>query len=583
MVFGLKGILKIATAAFLLILLASCGLGSAQKGRKPSPDWSRGVPLNVAVAGTADMIVAGDGEAIHLTWPTVLDEELVIHYMQLDKTAVPVIDRDLDLPSGRARSPRLLLTDNGQLHLTWARRPEGSSGWELWQATLDTDGNVIDADQLSTPDMNVSDYVTAQAATGQAYIVWEDNETNSIFGTHLGETAAPVRLVESGIAPSIQLDADGNLHLSWVEGNTIYYTAFTDGQLATIEGTRIVDMELQPADTLAGPVLGLTEELGYLVWSRYIATGLESDTGRTDYVAFPLSDPVALTAPERLSIMPVEDQPYEPYTGNYGLTTLAPPPPIVSMGSNYTIQPSVVAGRGDEVALSVATQQQIRLNEFVQMAVAIFKDGQFEGYEIAAKTEGFSQEGLLASDASGYLHLSWREGAGGRRLYYATTNPSLKASLDSLTSEDWLTAVFSGFFEGATGIAFFPLAMLWLLPGGLILGIRQLRVEDETVTSFSAYALLTVSLLLYQATKALVLPTVLSYVPFSAWIEVPVSWEWPLRIGYPLLTFIIGLAAAEWLRRRRPSTSTLLYFFTAAAIDAVLTLGVYGVAFLGNF
>jgi len=578
-----KGILKTAVTIFLLLLLTSCGLGSAQKGRKPSPDWSRGVPLTVAVAGTADMAVTGNGEAVHLAWPTLLEDELLIHYMQLDETADAIVDRNLDLPPGRARTPRLLLAGDGQLHLVWARRPEGSSGWELWQATVDTDGNVLQTHQLSTAAMNVSDYVTAQAAPDQAYVVWEDNETDGIFGARLGETADPIRLVESGIAPSIQLDQSGNLHLSWVEGNTIYYTAFAGGQLVTAPGTRIEDIELQPADTLAGPVLGLAEDLGYLVWSRYIATGLESDTGRTDYVAFTLDNPVALAAPDRVSIMPVEEQPYEPYEGNYALTTLAPPPPVVSLGSNYTIQPSMAAGRGDEVAIAVATQQQIRLNDFVQMAVAIFKDGRFAGYEMAVKTEGFSQEGSLAADTSGNLHLIWREGAGGRRLYYATTSPTLKASLDSLTGEDWITAALSGLFEGATGIAFFPLALLWLLPGGLILGIRQLRVENETVSGFSAYILLAISLLLYQLTKALVLPTVLTYVPFSAWIEVSPRWELPLRIGYPLLTFMIGLAAAEWLRRKRSSTSTLLYFFTAAMIDAVLTLGVYGVAFLGNF
>jgi hypothetical protein len=441
----------------------------------------------------------------------------------------------------------------------------------------------LETNQLSTAAMNVSDYVAARATTGQAYVVWEDSETGAIFGSRLKETADPIRLVESGIAPSIQLDESGNLHLSWVEGNTIYYAAFAGGKLATAQGTRIVDMELQPTDILAGPVLGLTETMGYLVWSKYIATGLESDTGRTDYVAFALDNPVALAAPERVSIMPVEEQPYEPYEGNYALTVLAPPPPSVSMGSSYTIQPSMAVGRGDEIALSVATQQQIRLNDFVQMAVVIFKDGRFAGYEMAARTEGVSQEGSLVADMSGNLHLIWHEGAGGSRVYYATTNPTLKASLDSLTGEDWITAAFSGFFEGVTGIAFFPLAILWLLPGGLILGIRQLRVEDETVTGFSAYALLAISLLLYQLTKALVLPTVLSYVPFSAWIEVPVSWELPLRIGYPIFAFVVGLMAAEWLRRKRPSTSTLLYFFTAAMIDAVLTLGVYGVAFLGNF
>jgi hypothetical protein len=159
----------------------------------------------------------------------------------------------------------------------------------------------------------------------------------------------------------------------------------------------------------------------------------------------------------------------------------------------------------------------------------------------------------------------------------------MRATLDALTGEDVITAVFAGLVEGATGIAFFPLAMLWLLPGGLVLGIRQLRTDDETVSGFTAYLLVGIALILYQITKALVLPTVLSYVPFSAWIEVPLRWELPLRIVYPLLTFAIGLGVAEWMRRRRPSTSTLFYFFIAATVDAVLTLAVYGVAFLGNF
>ena len=142
MVFNPKLLWKVTLTIFLLLLLTSCGLGSAQKGRKPSPDWSRGVPLTVAVAGTADIAVAGNGEAVYLAWPTFLEDELVIHYMQLDETGEPIIDRNLDLPPGRARTPRLLLAGNGQLHLIWARRPVSSSGWELWQATVDADGKI---------------------------------------------------------------------------------------------------------------------------------------------------------------------------------------------------------------------------------------------------------------------------------------------------------------------------------------------------------------------------------------------------------------------------------------------------------
>ena len=583
MILGNKYLLKVVTAVYLLIFLTGCGLGSAPRGRKPSPDWSRGIPLDASVAGTPGLVVAGNGESVHIAWPTTVENNLVIHYRQLDQSGTLVVDRNLDLPAGRTRTPRLLLTENGNVTLVWALRPEGSPGWELWQAVLDGQSNVTEARQLSTADMNVSDYVVAQGEADHGYVVWEDNKSGGIFGRRLGQMADPTRLVESGVAPSLQVDESGDVHLSWVEGNTIYYATFTDGQLATTEGTRIVDFEFQRADTLGGPVLSLADDTGYLVWSRFISTGLEANTGRTDYVAFALDNPSALAAPERLSIMPVEDQPYEPYQGNYTLTTLAPPPPIVSMGGNFTIQPSAAVGRGDEVAIAVAAKQQIRLNEFVQMAVAIFKDGKVIGYEMAAKTEGFSQEGTLVADSEGNLHLLWREGGGGRKLYYATTSPTLKASLDTLTGEDWATAAFAGFFEGATGMAFFPLAMLWLLPGGLILGIRQLRVDDDEVSGFVSFTLIGLSLILYQFTKVLVLPTTLSYIPFSAWIEIPSSWEWLLRIGYPLFTFTIGLVAAEILRRKRPSTSSLLYFFTVAMIDAAFTLAVYGVAFLGSF
>ena len=62
MTFEYKRLLKVLTAVSLFFLLTSCGLGSAPKGRKPSPDWSRGAPLSTSVAGTADLAVVGGGK-----------------------------------------------------------------------------------------------------------------------------------------------------------------------------------------------------------------------------------------------------------------------------------------------------------------------------------------------------------------------------------------------------------------------------------------------------------------------------------------------------------------------------------------
>ena len=569
-----KYLLQILTAVFLSFIITSCGFGSAPKGRKPSPDWSRGVPIGSTVAGTVGMAVEAANEQIHFVWPKSVEGELVIHYLRLDETGVPLIDKTVELPAGRSRTPRLWLADAG-LYLVWARRPSGGN-WELWRALLDDDGRVIEPTQLSTAEMNVSSYVLTDG-----YIVWEDSKTNSIYGWHNGESTSPVQLVAEGENPAIQKGPDGVLHISWRNGLNVYYAAFEHGLEAAV-GVPIVELELQPTDSLGGPVLGITDEYGYLIWSRYISAGLESDTGRTDYAVFSLNSPSKVPA-NRLVIMPIEEQPYQSYDGDYALSQIVPAPASASMGNNYTIAPNASDTQGSALAVVVASQQQIRLNDFTQMAVAIFADGQFQGYQMAAKTEGFSQDGTLVTDVNGNLYLVWREGGSGRALYFATTNPALATHLDSLGSDDFIEATFTGALEGLVGIAFFPLALLWFLPGGIILGIRQLRRDDENPGQLGARVLIVISILLYEYTKLLVLPTILSYIPFSAWLEIPQSWWLPLRIGYPVVSLTLGFVAAQWVLRRRAHTSPLTYFFILAATDAVLTLGVYGVAFLGNF
>ncbi len=73
----------------------------------------------------------------------------------------------------------------------------------------------------------------------------------------------------------------------------------------------------------------------------------------------------------------------------------------------------------------------------------------------------------------------------------------------------------------------------------------------------------------------------LTYVPFSAWVDIPANWEIVLRIGVPGLIFLIGIGVAE--RGRRRSKSTLVYYALVSITDMVLTMGVYGVFYLGVF
>jgi len=569
----------------LILVLSGCGLGTAEKGRKPSPDWSRGLPLSTSVSGSVGMAVAGDGERIHFVWPTAAaGDQTLIHYQQLDSLAETTADHDLELPSGRLRAPRLLLAGEDQAHLFWSRRPDGSKGWELWHALLDSFGNLAGSPtRLSPAEMNIGSYVAAQNRAGNGFIVWEDNETGSLYGLQVVGTAVdaePVLLVLSGESPAIQVDETGTLYLAWIDEALLFYAALPDGRLGVTGGARVADLIIGAGDSVKGLALGVTNEWVSIFWSIYKRSGEEAGAGLTEYVSFPVGA-AALTPPTRLGIMTVEDQPYRPYQGAYPLTQLAPPPPSAAFGSNYTLEPDTAAGQGSELAVVVSTNQQFRLNTFVQMAVVLFRDGQFQGYQMAAKTESFSHQGALVADQTGNLHLAWREGGGGRKLYYATTSPETRAEVDRLRGADIINALLAGSMESVVGILFFPLALGWLLPGVLLLGLWKLKRDEDSLTHPLSIIFLLLAIVLYQGTKILFLPTITSYTPFSAWLDISASWSWPLRVGTPLLIFGLGLLAAELLRRRKQEMSPIFYFVVAAGNDALLTLAVYGVNFLG--
>jgi hypothetical protein len=178
------------------------------------------------------------------------------------------------------------------------------------------------------------------------------------------------------------------------------------------------------------------------------------------------------------------------------------------------------------------------------------------------------------------MYLAWREGTG-RQLYFATTQPTLRSELNQLGRTDLFQALAGGGLEAFTGALFFPFSLIWFVPGGLLLGIWKLRRDDETINDAPSRIMVAVALVLYQGTKILFLPSVVSYVPFSAWLDVAPAFGTILQIMVPVLSFVLGFLVAEWVRRRREGTSSLLYFFAVCGVDAIITLMIYGVNFLG--
>lgn len=521
-------------------------------------------------------------------WPEIVDEEIGIRYVALDDTAVPLANHliNFDQTFDELRAPRLALADDGAVHLFWSSRAAGERAWVLNYALLDQagepDGAVV---QLSLPETAVGSYVVAPDGVGGVFIAWEDANTISLYAQRLtadGETLSePVLIAENAESPALQMDAAGTLHLLWFDGEQILYAGMPDGVLATAVGIPIADIQKGASDSLVGPALGLTDDRAYAVWSIFRRTGLEAGSAHTEYVAF-MPDAPQLSDSERLWLATDEDLPYAPYDGGYQMTQLAPPGGVRG-ASNYVYRPDTAAAIGSDLAVAVETNQQYRLQTYTQIAVLVFANGRLQGHEMATKTESFSRDAVVDVDAAGQLHLIWREGGQGRTVFYATTAPKAKDALDSLSREDVLGALLTGGMESIAGILFFPVAFLWLLPGLGLMGIWKLYNSDDELTHPVTILLFVISVAVYETIKVLFLPTMTAYVPFSAWVDVGMAWRQPLLIGTPIMIFALAALVATAVYRRAESKSGLLAYFVLAATDAILSLAVYGVNFLGVF
>ncbi len=569
------------------LLLVGCGSGP-EKTRKPSEDWSRGLPLGTDASGTVGMTIDQQGEGLHVIWPFwSVSGSVGLRYVQVDQKAQIKFDREVIQLSGRVRTPRLVAADDQYLHLFWANRAETAKHWQLWYAQLDHQGVMQgNAVQLSPATSGVSKYAIASDLNGGVVIVWEDTESGSIDFVRLSSSGEPqaglVRVVSAGINPDLWVDEQGQVHLIWLDENIdLRYALIADHADFPLPGENLTHIPLGTGASLDGPALGVADGWVHVFWSILNQSGLEAGTAKTQQIAFPVGAPEKASIVSDIGVLPLEEQPYRPADGDFTYTQLVPAA-YVNSSSEFVYAPVVMQGQSSELAVALAFRQQYRLDGYIQIVAAIMADGEYKGYAVTTKTQVISSDAVLSADAQGNLHLIWRDGFTGEDVYYTTIAPDARTALDRPTFRDIATVGLTGGLESVTGILLFPLAFPWMFLGLVILIGWRLINNDEDLTNKTSLVLLVVSILLYQFSKALVLPTMIDYVPFSAWIDVPNGWQLALRIGVPTVILAIAIGAAEWFRRKS-SPSALQYYFVVVIVDTTLTLAIYGVNFLGAY
>jgi hypothetical protein len=569
----------------IMMLVTGCS-AKFEKGRKPSDDLSRGLPLGEDASSTVALAVNPDGTNIHAVWPYQTDTGTTsLRYVKLSQDAEFIIDRDVLDFSGRARTPQILLAGNNHLQLIWVERADENSNWVLWYVELDDHGNLQNEPvRISDPASGVGSYVASPEGENGTLVIWEDKATNGLNWVQIsagaGGITSPEILVQEGNKPSMRMDNQGNYHIIWMMDEYLFYDQFLLGDSKPLDGTEIARISVGTGARLDQPAIGLSDGWVYVFWSILKQSGLEAGTASTEYISFPVGSPLEKPT-TRIGISPLEEQPFQPYLGIFTLSQFVRAiDPIRSVA--YVYEPVAAQAYQPELAIAVATKQLNRLDLYDQIAICLLEGGQLKGYTFGTKTLEISGDVAITSDSNGNLHLVWRDGFTGSRVYYATTAARTREIIDRLDVSDLPRLLLNGGLEGITGILLFPFAFPWIAIGLILLVVWRLIRNDENLDNKVSRLLMVLSVISYHGSKFLFMPTIIDYVPFSAWIDVPSDRQLALRIGVPLIIFAIAMMIAELIRRKL-GPSTIRYYLAIVLVDVVLTLAIYGVNFMGAY
>jgi hypothetical protein len=578
---------KLARYGILVAMLLTLGGCEANSNRsdKPSPDWSRGLKLGVSrLNQPVALQIDGEGHA-HLVWYTKIEEVSKLHYVQLDDQAKVLVETDLNIPLFDPHKPQLLLDKEGNMHLALLAREDGVK--RLFHFLLGDDGQALsEPTLLSAPSIpstsggdkggEVESYQICLGQEGQVEVFWSDEE--GIYHLRLDEggdvISPPTLIVTQGINPTAQVDRSGTIHLAWVqestsEGPVLYYAASQVPGLA--KGTKLARLGLVPEAALYGPFLGLDMDNVYVFWSLEHRAGLEVGTAKSYYVSFPSGQQARLT-PMRINIA----------------------------SSDFVTMPSVARGQRGQVAAAFnvyvssgfkAQFEQSKMVEMgpvsvgfrpeMQLAQAVFAEGEMMGYQIAAKTDSASLRPNLVADSASNLHLTWLDTAGFGRydVYYASTSPPTKAWLDRTRPQDVLLEAADLALGMLSGVALLPFIVLWIFFPLLWLVLFYVFVGEEELELKRVKVVLGIAIALYTGTKLMSLPSSLLYVPFLD--QVPPLLYSALVSGVPLIILALGLAAIYAYARRAERATLFPAFLVFAITDALLSMAIYAPGIFG--
>jgi hypothetical protein len=466
----------VAVVLLALVVLVASASSQTPLVARASDMWSRGYVLgHTSVKRRVAQRAAPDG-SVFLVWPNLVGR---LELARVGTDGEVLLKRVLSVEAEEARDPKLHIGADGRLHLLWREGEYPDS--TLLYALLGPDGAPVGQSwMLSDPQIPVLDAPCMVAGAGDRYhVIWSDDSGVQWAVLDAGGMllAGPTALASAGRFPAAQVDGQGHVHLVWQRQpragiESIYYSVL-DPESGVLSGPQeVAQIVLRTGQGLSEPVIGLTQQTGYVLWVvqdfKYVASSGE-------YISFPLG------SPQERRVEPLQLRQGRYPDGLYAMETVGTPLLVVL---NASVPDPEVA----DVVRS-------------QVAVVALGQGEREEQVVSASPQA-SIKPILVMDDYSNLHLAWLESAdfGKYRVVYASTAPGVMDSYNALTLWDVLNTVLSGLFRlSILVVALVAVLIVWGVLPFLVLVVYHLVTSEETLNTVHSRGTLVIALALVVA------------------------------------------------------------------------------------
>ena len=584
----------IGVAILALFLLSACS-GPDEHIWLKSPGWSRAVFLgNTAVNDPVPMMLGDEGQIYFvLIADNEAQTEETFNVIALDPNGLPLWEHALDeISLTRPDSPQIAWeADN--LRLFWIDNES------LYTFLLDAQGTPLSENPtLLSAEIAVDSYSLAVDDSGEAIVWFAGARKNpGVYALSTSDGSGEITSVDpDGIRPQLRYDEENTLHVTWIQypagyGRTqLLYGNYPQGKKITASRSHIVhELSVGPSSGLDAPMMGVDSDEVYVFWTVIIRSGLESGTIRTSYLHFPLGKPTLASEPELIRMPSIYGLQYE-YLSNSPLDAGE----RASLQSSHLpktekvqeIVPNPV--QADEMAIIFRSPTQYLWRKVKeQVNVAYFYKGEPASYQPLSFTTTLSTSPNLINSTDRHLYAVWLEKIESNwyAVYFASTSPEIEESLSRSTGRELGRVAAQASFGMLVGILMAPIAAgVWVvLPLVILFIFAPIRkLGSRRTQDIMGIISLVFAIAAFWFGKVAMLPGMMDYVPFSAWLpEIPSVVANILRWGVPMASSLFAIFVAWFYTYRQSSKSTLYFLLIYVGVDSFLTAAVYAVLIYG--